>query len=110
MYLGVQAVLAKSFARIHLSNLINYGILPLVFKDPLEYEKVSLGDELEFSGVRQSLRKGTQIKAYNHSKKEALVFKALVPKEKIPILLAGGLLPYLKKMKAQSQIPPSSPL
>jgi aconitate hydratase len=109
MYLGVQAVLAKSFARIHLSNLINYGIVPLVFRDPLEYEKVALEDALEFTGLRQSLRQGKEIRAFNASKKRALLFKALVPEEKVPIILAGGLLPYLKKMKPLLKNPPFIP-
>ena len=46
MYLGVKAVITKSFARIHLANLINFGILPLTFKDPSDYDKIEQGDEL----------------------------------------------------------------
>jgi len=99
MVLGIQAVLAKSFARIHLSNLINYGIVPLVFQDPQDYEKLALEDALEFTGLRQSLRKGTEIKAFNRNKRDNLLFKALVPRNKTAILLSGGLLPYLKKIK-----------
>ena len=57
MFLGIRAVLSKSFARIHLNNLINYGILPLVFENPEDYLGLGQGDLLTFSGVRKSIRK-----------------------------------------------------
>jgi aconitate hydratase len=97
MYLGVTAVLAKSFARIHLSNLINYGILPLVFSDPSDYAHLEKGDLLEFSHLQKSLRSSGEIAARIGSKKSEIKLKALVPGDKIEILLAGGLLPFLKK-------------
>ena len=56
MFLGIQAVLAKSFARIHLNNLINYGILPLVFENPADYSRLAQGERLSFSGVKKSIR------------------------------------------------------
>ena len=58
LYLGVKAIIAKSFARIHRSNLINAGILPLVFKDPADYEKISEWDHLELDDVKKSLESG----------------------------------------------------
>ena len=58
MFLGVQAVLAKSFARIHLSNLINYGIIPLVFQDPDDYDLMSPNDWLEFQEVKKAIQRG----------------------------------------------------
>lgn len=58
LYLGVKAIVAKSFARIHRSNLINAGILPLVFKDPADYEKISEWDHLKLDHVKASLESG----------------------------------------------------
>ena len=47
MYLGVRAVIAKSIARIHKGNLLNHGIIPMVFEDPADYDKLEMGDELD---------------------------------------------------------------
>lgn len=58
LYLGVRAVVAKSFARIHAANLINAGILPLTFKDPADYDKLTQGDKLEISGIMEGLESG----------------------------------------------------
>jgi aconitate hydratase len=97
MFLGIQAVLAKSFARIHLSNLINYGILPLVFSNLKEYSHLEQGDILEFSRLKKTLRNLGEVVVRVKGKNIALKFKAAVPADKIEILLAGGLLPFLKK-------------
>ena len=53
MYLGVKAVVAKSIERIHAANLVNFGILPLTFADPADYDRVEQGDEFEIPGVRR---------------------------------------------------------
>lgn len=96
MVLGIQAVVAKSFARIHLSNLINYGIVPLVFKDPRDYDYLKQEDWLTFSDLKHSLQKGKEIPVFHQRTKKPLRLIALVPEDKIELLLAGGLLPYLK--------------
>lgn len=101
MYLGIQAVLAKSFARIHLSNLINYGIVPLVFINPDQYEDLEQGDWIEFQGLRNLIKKSREIKIINRGQKKEIFLKAQVPEDKIDILLSGGLLPYLKMLKAE---------
>ena len=59
MYLGVRVILAKSFARIHRANLINYGILPLVFADPENYDALAKGDVLTLSGIEAALANGS---------------------------------------------------
>ena len=59
MYLGVRAVIVKSFARIHKANLINYGILPITFKDPADYDQLNAGDTISITGIFDSLKKGT---------------------------------------------------
>ncbi|MFH0787539.1 MAG: aconitase family protein, partial [Pseudomonadota bacterium] len=96
MVLGIQAVVAKSFARIHLSNLINYGIVPLIFKDPRDYDDLRQDDRLTFTDLKKSLQKGKEIPVFNQRTKKSLRLIALVPEDKIELLLAGGLLPYLK--------------
>ncbi len=58
LYLGVKATIAKSFARIHRSNLVNAGILPLVFKDPADYDKINEWDHLEIEDIKKSLESG----------------------------------------------------
>jgi aconitate hydratase len=59
-YLGVRVKLVKSFARIHLANLINFGILPLTFEDPADYERLSQGQTLELPGVKHLLLGGAE--------------------------------------------------
>ncbi len=97
MHLGIQAVIAKSFARIHLSNLINYGIVPLVFTNPDDYDSLDQNDWLKFKKLKQAIRKRQDIKVVNQTKHKRTALKALVPTDKIEMLLAGGLLPYIKK-------------
>ncbi len=55
-YLGLKVVLAKDFARIHLQNLINFGILPLTFEDPSDHEKIDEGDVIEFRNIHQAIQ------------------------------------------------------
>ena len=57
-YLGIRAKIAKSFARIHKANLINFGILPLIFKNPADYDAVKQGDKVVFKGVRSLVASG----------------------------------------------------
>lgn len=96
MFLGVQAVLAKSFARIHLNNLINYGILPLTFENPGDYDGLNQGDRLTFQGVKKAVRKLIPLEI---SLDDGKIIRVLpqVTANKIGVLLAGGLLPYLRR-------------
>jgi aconitate hydratase len=105
MFLGIQAVLVKSFARIHLSNLINYGIIPLVFDHPEDYARIVQEDTIEFYQIKKSIRADRKIKALNHTQNMEIFFKAPVPKEKIEILLTGGLLSYLRKQVSRRKAP-----
>jgi aconitate hydratase len=97
MFLGIQAVLVKSFARIHLSNLINYGIIPMIFNNPNDFDCINQDDLLEFDKLKMTIRKEQKIRAFNLTQKTEIFLSAPVPKEKIEILLTGGLLPFLKK-------------
>jgi aconitate hydratase len=96
MYLGVQAVIAKSFARIHRSNLINFGILPLIFKDSSDYEKVNKGDMLNIKNCIDSV-KGDQIYIVENITRGYTfeVVSNLNDKEK-DLIIKGGLLPYVR--------------
>ncbi|MDD6994591.1 MAG: aconitate hydratase [Candidatus Borkfalkiaceae bacterium] len=95
LYLGVKAVIAKSFARIHAANLVNAGILPLTLKNPDDYDKLAQDEAVEFSDVSASLEKGV-VKAKLLSTGEEIALKAEFTKRQRDILAAGGLLAYTK--------------
>ena len=97
LYLGVKAVLVKSFARIHRSNLINAGILPLTFVDENDYDKISLGDELVLPDVKKLIENGEDIVVENKTKGTKIVAKCELTDRTKAIILAGGLLDYTKK-------------
>lgn len=96
MYLGVKGVIAKTFARIHHANLINWGLLPMTFKNPLDYEQVGQNDELVIAEIRAVLARGdTTFPARNTTKnKDILVDVDLTTRER-EYLLAGGRLAYV---------------
>ncbi len=97
LYLGIKAVIVKSFARIHKQNLINAGILPLTFQDEADYDAVSQGDALELSDVRKAIENGGDIVLTDKTTgKEIPVICDLSGRAK-DILLAGGLLNYTKE-------------
>ena len=93
LYLGVKAVVAKSFARIHAANLVNAGILPLTFKNPDDYEKCTQGDTLSLENVFEGMEKGEIILNANGEK---IPLVCSYTKRQIDILKAGGLLAYTK--------------
>ncbi|GAB6066078.1 aconitate hydratase [Aquifex pyrophilus] len=95
-FLGVRAVIAKSFARIHHANLVNFGIVPLEFKNKEDYDKFSLGDEIEIPDLIERLKKGEDIVVINKTTgEEILCTYNLTPAQK-EILIAGGRLNYIK--------------
>jgi len=97
MYLGLHAVIAKSFARIHRSNLINFGILPLCFSNSEDYNKIKKGDRLLLKDIEESLTGNQTYTVYNLTKNYSFeVFSNLNDREK-EIILNGGLLPHTKK-------------
>ena len=95
LYLGVNAVIVKSFARIHKANLINAGILPLTFKNPGDYDIISQGDTVELSGLRETVKNGGDIVAKVKGKEIALDLD--ISERDRKILLAGGLLDYTRE-------------
>ena len=98
LYLGVKAVLVKSFARIHRANLINAGILPLTFVNESDYDNISEGDSLVIEGVRAAVESGkTELIVKNKTNgKEIPVLCELTGRTK-DIMLAGGLLDYTRE-------------
>ena len=93
LYLGVKAVVAKSFARIHAANLVNAGILPLTFKNPDDYEKCTQGDTLSLENVFEGMENGEITLNVNGEK---IPLACNYTKRQIDILKAGGLLAYTK--------------
>ncbi|AGF58167.1 aconitate hydratase [Clostridium saccharoperbutylacetonicum] len=97
MYLGVKAILAKSFARIHHDNLINYGILPLRFKDQSDYDNISQDDVLVIENAKDQLRNGEFI-IINKTKNAKIEAYATLSDRQKDVLLDGGQLNYIKKL------------
>ncbi|MBD5423796.1 MAG: aconitate hydratase [Allobaculum sp.] len=98
MYLGIKAVMAKSFARIHLANLINFGILPLVFENPEDYDTIEEMDDLAFENL-DALQADQPLVVKNLTK--GLEYN-LIPQfsaQDIPVLQAGGTLNYIRSMQ-----------
>ena len=96
LYLGVRAVVAKSFARIHAANLINAGIMPLTFENPEDYDSLNQGDELRLSGIHEGMKNGKIILTDVATGKECML-KCSYTERQQAILLAGGLLKYVAK-------------
>ena len=96
LYLGIKAVLVKSFARIHRSNLINAGILPLTFKNEADYDKISQGDSLEIENVRENIASGKPLFVINRTTGDKIEVVCELSGRTKDILLAGGLLNYTK--------------
>jgi len=97
MYLGIKAILARSYARIHRSNLINFGILPLTFKDQGEFERIEKGDRLRITNLRTELKVNRFLKVENVTQQKVLEVSHGLNERERDILLAGGLLNYTRE-------------
>ncbi len=95
LYLGVRAVIAKSFARIHAANLINAGIMPLTFADPADYDALNQGDTLSLADVYAGMDSGT-VTLTDETTGKTIALKADFTDRQKAILKAGGLLGYTK--------------
>ncbi len=95
MYLGVKAVLAKSFERIHAANLINFGILPLAFKDSDAYDRIEKGDRLFAKNWRDALSKGLPLTLLNDRTGEEIGCLCPLTAKQVSVIAAGGMLNYL---------------
>ena len=97
MYLGVKAVIVKSFARIHLANLINFGIIPLTLKDEADYDKIDQGDMLTLNTT--NLSAGTELTLTNKTKNIQIPLLHPLNERSIAIIKAGGALAYARRNK-----------
>lgn len=98
LYLGVKAVIVKSFARIHMANLINAGILPLTFKNEADYDRIDQMDELKIENLIEQIKSGEEIKVTNVTKGFDFTVILSVSDRQKDMLYAGGLLNYTKEM------------
>jgi aconitate hydratase len=96
LYLGIKAVIVKSFARIHKANLVNAGILPLTFENEADYDCISQGDKLELSGLRAAVKDANSVIMKNISNGKEIALKIELSEREREIILAGGLLDYTR--------------
>ncbi len=101
MYLGIKAIIAKSFARIHKDNLVNFGILPLTFENPADYDSVSDGDELELNNLKAGLTSGGGLTLKNITGGKEIKLKHGYSPRQVETILAGGTLNYTKSKSKQ---------
>jgi len=95
-WLGVKAVIVKSFARIHLANLINFGVPPFTFANPKDYDVVEFGDTLEIPGIREALERGDKtLTVRNATKGTSFKVTHTLTERALNVLLAGGMLNYV---------------
>ncbi|HNY27102.1 MAG TPA: aconitate hydratase [Candidatus Sumerlaeota bacterium] len=104
MYLGVKAVITKSFARIHQANLINFGILPLTFCDPAAYDGIAQNDRLDIPDLKAALKKGAEtVTVVNQTKKTSFEVALNFSVRQREILLAGGLLNLTRDQQKKAE-------
>ena len=96
MYLGVRAVIAKSIARIHKGNLINHGIIPMIFEDPADYDKIEQGDELEINGLLEQMQT-KEVEVRDSTKGVTFKARLELSDSELEVISCGGQLRYLKK-------------
>jgi len=96
MYLGVRAVIVKSFARIHRANLVNWGVAPLTFDDPAAYDAIQRDDRLRVDDLRASLAAGARVRVVNTRSGHAFTASCVLTPREREILLAGGLLAHTR--------------
>jgi aconitate hydratase len=98
-FLGLQAVLAISFARIHWQNLANFGVLALEFENASDYDQIQQGDLLVMTGIRDALSAGTKISVHNKTRNENYKVRHGLSARQIGMLLSGGLISWLQEKR-----------
>ena len=96
MYLGIKCVIAKSIARIHKGNLVNHGIVPMLFEDPADYEKIDLRDELEIENFLDQIQ-AREVEVKDVTKGFTFKVKLDLTDNELEVVLCGGQLRYLKR-------------
>ncbi len=97
LYLGIKAVITKSFARIHMANLVNAGIMPFTFANPDDYDKIDTDDILALDGIREKIAAGSDVTLRNVTKGEEYRLAYDYSERQTAMILAGGLLNYTKE-------------
>lgn len=100
-FLGLRAVVAVSFARIHWQNLANFGVLALAFTNPADHDRIQQGDVLLLTGIREALVTGTAILVRNETRDEVYPVRHGLSTRQVDMLLAGGLIPWLRERRAR---------
>lgn len=95
-FLGLRVVLARGFGRIHEQNLVNFGILPLVFANSTDYEAIVAGDVLEIADVREAVRRGSEVTVVNRTQGQQLIARHKLSPRQGEVLLAGGLVNWMR--------------
>jgi len=98
-YLGLQLVITKSFARIHWQNLVSFGILPLTFAHPEDFDKIYMGDVIVINNVREGIQKSNELIALIEGKNVTIPLEHKLSDRQVEILLHGGLINWVKKIK-----------
>ncbi|MEN6478471.1 MAG: aconitate hydratase [Anaerolineales bacterium] len=101
LYVGVRAVIAKSFARIHMANLVNVGILPLILQDPADHGRLAQGDRLRIANAREALLSGGPIIVQDLTRGLEVSTRVELSARQVQVMLAGGLLNYIKKQATE---------
>ncbi len=96
LQLGIKGVLAKSFARIHMANLVNSGILPVTFADEADYERINSGDVLVLENAREQIKAGNELVLKNKTASTTIKVYTALSDRQVDIMLAGGLLNYTR--------------
>ena len=96
LYLGIKCVIAKSFARIHMANLINFGIVPMTFENPDDYEKISEMDDIEIKDFAKSIKSSNTMHLLDKTNGNSVKLIVSLTERQREILLAGGLLKHTK--------------
>jgi aconitate hydratase len=96
-YLGLRVVLAKGFARIHSQNLINFGVLPLTFVDPADYDGIEADDVLRLTDLRRALTEGGELVVENVTHQNKFQLHHTMSQRQVLFLLSGGLINWMKE-------------
>ncbi len=97
LYLGIKAVVTKSFARIHCANLVNAGIIPFTFKNEADYDKISVNDDLQLPNIRKTIANGGEVILKNLTTGEEYALDYQISERQRDIILAGSLLDYTRE-------------
>lgn len=100
-HLGLRLVLAISFARIHWQNLVNFGVLPLVFEDAAEYAQIEQGDVLRLTELHRRIEHGESIEIHNTTKQRTFAAGHQLSPRQIELMLHGGLIPWVRQRQEQ---------